>query len=192
MDVIHSGRNLRNKKTNHEVLISLIKDFSRTDSMVSSTKYQSLFPNRPNAYTDKALVKQIDDLTEDFARRPYAGEMGEFRDPVDLETRQIVQNSVDALTAQFSTLMLKELKRTMIDYHGLENGNTVILEDAKELLSQSLDLYKPIKQLRNERLALTEEVNQVINEVTVMMNSLEQSARLLERETNNLKQRILR
>eukprot|EP00210_Caulerpa_lentillifera_P005468 g5229.t1 len=192
LDVIHSGRNLRNKKTDHGIIISLIKNFTRSDSMVSSSSYRSLFASHLNSYTDKALIKQIDKLTDNFAERPFADEEGsKFRNPVDLETRQVVQNSVNTLKAQFSTLMLNELKRTMIDYHGLDDGNTLILEDAKVLLSKTLDLYKPIKQLRSERLTLTKEVNQVINEVTIMMNSLEESARLLERETNNLKQRIL-
>eukprot|EP00210_Caulerpa_lentillifera_P008044 g7681.t1 len=191
LDIIHNGRNLRNKDIDHTKVHSLIKDFTRTDSIVSSGYYRSLFSCQPNSYSDKALIKQIEELEGVYANRPYAGEVGEYRNPIDKTIRQFVETSVENLTSQFSTLMLKELKQTMMDYHGLEFGSTLILEDSKVKLSERFELYKPIKKLRSENLFLTKEANQVLKEITIILTSLEESTRLLERETNNLKQRIL-
>ena len=63
---------------------------------------------------------------------------------IDAETKELVRCGVKELTEQFSTLMLRELKRMMIDYEGLKRGNEVVTQNAKTLLSQALDLHQPI------------------------------------------------
>lgn len=190
LDVIHNGRNARNKELDNNGVRSLVKSFTRTDSIVSSDHYRSLFPNQVSSCLDKALIQQIEDLTEEYANQPFSGEIGEFRNPSDQPTRHFLDTSIKSLTSQFSTLMLKELKQTMMDYQGLDFGSTMILEDSKTSLSRRFEQYKPIKELKCKNLFLNKKANQVLEEVDIIVRSLDESARLLEQETSNLKHRM--
>ena len=69
-----------------------------------------------------------------------------MRNPeLDAESKEMLQIGIQTLTEQFSTLMLKELKRVLLDYEGIRLGNAVVRENTKVLLAQALDLYEPVK-----------------------------------------------
>lgn len=69
---------------------------------------------------------------------------------LDHETKELVHQGMKELTGQFSTLMLKELKRAMVDYEGLKMGNEVVHENVKALLNQALEMHQPIKVNKKE------------------------------------------
>ena len=79
--------------------------------------------------------------------RGFCGNVdSDVRNPeLDTESKEMLQIGIQTLTEQFSTLMLKELKRVLLDYEGIRLGNAVVRENTKVLLAQALELYEPIK-----------------------------------------------
>jgi len=184
-------KNLKTKKPDHSHVINLVKKFTRSADLSKSRPYRSLFPSRLNSKSDAELIQQIKQRAEDMAMAHFT-ESSAVRNPeVDRETKELVHQGMEELTGQFSTLMLKELKRAMVDYDGLKMGNEVVHENAKSWLNEALDLHQPIKELRTERLKMTEEINQVLKHASEMISSLEESAQLLEKQTGELRRRLL-